>query len=272
MLSEALDVRRIGRCRSAMRQLKPAMLNPLILQIVLLGLLCALPPIRPAAAADQREALLSLLTRMEVSYARINDYTAIFRKQERMDGKLLPEEITLLKFQKPFKVYMKWIEDPLKGTEVLYVDGNNGNKLLVHRGGILGFLTLSLDPRGSLATRWNRHLINEVGFGYLIDGLQRDIKTALLHGELEIIRIAEEPLRRRPAIVVEVRFAPRAGRSYYTSRMVCHIDKELLIPIGAAFYDENDVLFEQYSYSDVRLNVGLTPLDFSRENKTYRFR
>jgi len=53
--------------------------------------------------------------------------------------------------------------------------------------------------------------------------------------------------------------------------MVCHIDKGLLLPIGAAFYDENDVLFERYSYSDVRLNVGLTPLDFSRENKTYRF-
>lgn len=120
--------------------------------------------------------------------------------------------------------------------------------------------------------RWNRHPINEVGFGYLIDGLQRDIKTALLHGELEIIRIAEEPLRRRPAIVLEVRFAPRAGRSYYTSRMVCHIDKKLLIPIGAAFYDENDVLFEQYSYSDIRLNVGLTLRDFSQENKAYRFR
>jgi hypothetical protein len=53
--------------------------------------------------------------------------------------------------------------------------------------------------------------------------------------------------------------------------MVFHIDTELQLPIGAAFYDENDLLFEQYSYSDVKLNVGLTPLDFSRENKAYRF-
>ncbi len=53
--------------------------------------------------------------------------------------------------------------------------------------------------------------------------------------------------------------------------MVCHIDKDMLLPVGAAFYDERDVLFERYSYSDVKLNVGLTPLDFSRENTAYRF-
>jgi hypothetical protein len=53
--------------------------------------------------------------------------------------------------------------------------------------------------------------------------------------------------------------------------MILHIDKELLLPVGAMFYDENDLLLERYSYADVRLNVGLTPLDFSRENKAYRF-
>ena len=229
---------------------------------VLLALLCAALFMPLTAEADQRERLLSLVTRMESSYARVSDYTAVFRKQERLDGKLLPEGTILLKFQKPLKVYMKWIEDPSKGTEALYVDGSNGNKLLVHRGGILGILTLSLDPRGSLALSRNRHPITEVGFGYLIDGLQRNIKTALL---------AEESFRGRSAMVLEAKFAPRAGRTYYASRMVCHIDTELQLPIGAAFYDENDLLFEQYSYSDVKLNVGLTPLDFSRENKAYRF-
>ena len=238
---------------------------------VLLSLLCAALVIPSTAMADQRERLLSLVTRMESSYARVSDYTAVFRKQERVDGRLLPEETILLKFQKPLKVYMKWIEDPSKGTEALYVDGSNGNKLLVHRGGILGILTLSLDPRGSLAMTRNRHPITEVGFGYLIDGLQRNIKTALQHGELELTRLAEESFRGRFAIVVEAKFAPRAGRTYHASRMVCHIDKDLMLPIGAAFYDEGDVLFERYSYSDVKLNVGLTPLDFSRENKAYRF-
>ncbi len=272
MLFKALDAWHGAGYRLAMRQLTPATLNLLILQIVLLGLLCAAPPIRVVAAADQREALLSLLTRMEASYARITDYNAIFQKQERVNEALLPEETMFLKFQKPLKVYMKWMDDPHKGNEALYVDGNNGDKLLAHhQAGLLGFLTLSVDPRGSLAMRRNRHPITEVGVGRLIDGLQRDIKTALQHGELEIIRMAEEPFHGRAAILVEAKFTPRSGRTYYTSRMVCHIDKELLLPVGAAFYDEHDVLFERYSYSDVKLNVGLTPLDFSRENTAYRF-
>ncbi|MBI2903339.1 MAG: DUF1571 domain-containing protein [Candidatus Methylomirabilis oxyfera] len=238
---------------------------------VLLAVLCAALVIPQTAAADQQERLLSLLTRIESSYARINDYTATFRKQERVDGKLLPEETILLKFQKPLKVYMKWIEDPSKGTEALYVDGSNGNKLLVHRGGLLGILTLSLDPKGSLALTKNRHPITEVGLGFLIDGLKRNVRTALGHGELEIIRVAEEGFRGRSAMVVEAKFAPRAGRTYYASRMVCYIDTELMLPIGAAFYDERDALFERYSYSDVKLNAGLTPLDFSKENTAYRF-
>jgi outer membrane lipoprotein-sorting protein len=238
---------------------------------LLLALLCAALVTPPIAEADQRERLLSLVTRMESSYARVSDYTAVFRKQERVDGKLLSEETTLLKFQKPLKVYMKWIEDPSKGTEALYVDGSNGNKLLVRRGGLLGFPTLSLDPRGSLAMTKNRHPITEVGFGYLINELQRNVKMALQHGELELIRLAEESFRGRSAMALEAKFAPRAGRTYHASRMVCHIDTELQLPIGAAFYDEADTLIERYSYSDVKLNVGLTPLDFSRENKAYRF-
>ena len=238
---------------------------------LLLALLCAALVTPPIAEADQRERLLSLLTRIESSYARINDYTAVFRKQELVDGKLLPEDTILLKFQKPLKVYMKWIEEPSKGTEALYVDGSNGNKLLVHRGGLLGILTLSLDPRGSLALTKNRHPITEVGFGYLIDGLQRNIRRALLHGEFKIIRLAEETFRGRSATVMEAKFTPHAGGTYYASRMVFYIDTELQLPVGAVFYDEADALIERYSYSDVKLNVGLTPLDFSRENKAYRF-
>ncbi len=270
MISEAPARRRHDRRRSATRRVTEPTPGLLVRHRVLLGLFCATILIRPTAAADPRDTLLSLLAQMEASYARVNDYTAVFRKQERLDGTLLPEETTFLKFQKPLKVYMIWVEAPFKGMEVLFVDGDH-NKLLVHRNDILGFLTVSLDPKGSVAMRRNRHPITEVGFGHLIDGLQRNIKTALQHGEFQITRLAEEPFKGRAATVVEAKFTPRSGRTYYASRMVCHIDKELRLPIGAALYDEKDNLFERYSYSDVRLNLGLTSLDFSRENKAYRF-
>ena len=50
-----------------------------------------------------------------------------------------------------------------------------------------------------------------------------------------------------------------------------HVDKELLLPVRDVFYDGNDEMFEDYVFTDVKLNVGLTATDFSKQNKSYRF-
>ena len=83
--------------------------------IVLMGLLCGGPRAYPSPGNDQIRAVLTLLTQLESSYAGTEDYAAVFQKQERVDGELLPEETILLKFQKPLKVYMKWIKGPHRG-------------------------------------------------------------------------------------------------------------------------------------------------------------
>ncbi len=134
-----------------------------------------------------------------------------------------------------------------------------------------GFVNLSLNPVGSIAMKGNRHPITEVGFGYLLDGLRKNIQMAVEHDELEIVRIGEEQFKNRPSIVLETRSIPRGERKYYASRMILHVDKELMLPVGAAFYDDKDRLFERYAYTDVKVNVGLTPKDFSRDNAAYRF-
>jgi len=48
---------------------------------------------------------------------------------------------------------MKWIKDPLEGTEALYLHGKNDKKVIAHCGGILGLVTLSLDPTVRLLGR-----------------------------------------------------------------------------------------------------------------------
>ena len=225
----------------------------------------------PVAAASSGDAILPLLERMESSYAQVNDYRAILRKQERVGGRLLPEETILLKFQKPLRIYMKWLGEPLKGQEALYVQGKYDNKLIGHRGGILGMVTLSLDPNGAAAMKGNRHPITDTGFGFIIEQLKCNINSALRHGEFQIIRMGEEPFEGRPATVVEARVTPHEGRKYYCSRLVIHIDREFMLPVGNVFYEEQDVLLEKYSYADVKLNIGLTDVDFSRSNEKYRF-
>ncbi len=221
-------------------------------------------------AADPGGGRLPLVEQMESSYSQVKDYRAIFHKQERVDGKLLPEETILLKFQEPLKIYMKWISEPLNGTEALYVKGKYENKLIAHSGGILGMITVSLDPRSPTAMK-GRHPITESGFGFIIEQIRRNLDRALQYSEFQIIRMGEEYFNGRPTTVVESRFTPREGRKYYAFRAVIHVDKELMLPVSSAFYDEKDRLFEEYSYINVKLNIGLTDIDFSPQNEKYRF-
>lgn len=238
----------------------------LLSTILLLGLFCP-----KSEAQDKNAALLALLTQMETSQSKLNDFTAVFQKQERIERVLLPEETMQLKFQKPLKVYMKWINGPHQGRQSLYVQGQYDNKVIAREPGLLGFMTFSLDPRGSVAMRNNRHPITEIGFGFVIDRLRKDIQTAIAHDELLIDRIEDEVFEGRPGIVVEAGAKPRSTQKYYASHMVLHVDKELMLPVGAEFYDKNGRLFERYAYSNVKVNPGLTPADFSRYNTAYRF-
>ncbi len=225
----------------------------------------------PSADASDPRKILTLLDEMDSSYSKVNDFVGVFYNQGRIDGKLNEGQSLVVKFQKPFKVYMKVIEGPSKGTEALYVEGSYENKLLVRQEGICECMTFSLDPKGMLAMHRKRHPVTEFGFGFLLAEFRRNFEPAIQAGELEIMRLADETFNGRPATVVEGRFLPHGGEKYYCARFIMHIDKELLLPVGNLFYDEEDEMFEHYDYTDVKLNVGLTATDFSRYNESYRF-
>jgi len=135
---------------------------------------------------------------------------------------------------------MKITDGLSKGTDALYVNCSYGNKLLVRQGGILDFITLSLDPKGLPAMSGNRHPVTELGSGFLIAEVRRNIEQAIRSEELNIMRLTDETFNRRPATVVEGRILSHGGRKYYCSRFIIHIDKDLLLPVGNTFYDEKD--------------------------------
>jgi hypothetical protein len=57
------------------------------------------------------------LMEAEAAYDRVESYTAIFHKQQRIAGELLEEENIFLKFRKkPYSLYMKWVTEPYKGS------------------------------------------------------------------------------------------------------------------------------------------------------------
>ncbi|HUL31260.1 MAG TPA: DUF1571 domain-containing protein, partial [Thermodesulfobacteriota bacterium] len=104
-------------------------LVPILLFIFLLPVVCL---------GQERIGLEDWLRQAEAFLDRTESYTAVFHKQERVNGWLKTKETVSLKFKNPFKVYMKWIEDPGRGREVLYVDGWNDNRILLREPGFMG--------------------------------------------------------------------------------------------------------------------------------------
>ena len=224
--------------------------------------------VRPVST---QEEFLRLLGDAQKAYTAVNDYVTTIVIQERIDGELRPLEIGILKFKKPFAVYIKWFKGPQAGMQVLYVRGQNGGKLLARKGGVLGLVTFRLEPTSKLALGDNRHPITEAGFGYTLDMLESNSKRAVAAGQGRVRRLPDlaEAQLRGPRYELLVEADESAG--YYCRRCVVTFDPRTRLLTGVQIYDWKDQLIEHYRFFDTRLNVGLTDTDFSPENPEYNF-
>jgi outer membrane lipoprotein-sorting protein len=208
---------------------------------------------------------------LEKSYAEIESYSAIFHKQERVDGKLREEEMISLKFKKPFKVYMKWIKAPHKGREALYAAGWNKNQVRVHEAGILGLVTVNLDPNGHQAMQGNRHAITDTGLGNLVKVLRENVSKGLEAGELEFKEHGKDMVYGRKSQKIELVLPKARAKYYYCHRAVIHVDLETTVPIKVQIFDGNDLLIENYGFENLNLKAGLTDADFDPGHPAYKF-
>ena len=154
----------------------------------------------------------------------------MLHRQERVRGELQAAEVIRLKFRKPFQVYLKWVGEARAGRELLYAEGWNGNRLMAHEGGVLGFITLSLDPNGALALRHSRHPVTDTGIGRMLEVVSESMHRAVAAGELEIVGVAPTPST--GGVRGGSRDAcPRTAKGYYAARVVMDFDLESKLPI-----------------------------------------
>lgn len=214
----------------------------------------------------------TLLNEAQESYKQIQDYTGIMYKQERIGKKLYPKETIFFKFAKPFKVYMKWIKDPYKGREMIYVEGWNENKIRAHEGGLIGVVSVNLDPKGSMAMKGNRHPVTDMGIGNLLKVVQTNINKAKKNGDsISVSKVGDEKVFGVDTIKLEAIFPKEKEKGYYCYRAILWVDKEKKLPRKIMVYDWDDQLVEDYAYENLQFNVGLTDKDFDPSNKEYNF-
>lgn len=84
--------------------------------------------------------------------------------RERIDNKLVADYTVMKITFNPYRVYLK----NRKGVEVLYVTGQNNNKAWVYPAAF-PYITLSLDPNGSLMRKGQHHTALQAGFEMIAD-------------------------------------------------------------------------------------------------------
>ena len=187
-----------------------------------------------------------------------------FRKQERINGKLLPEQTYFLKVrQEPFAVYMKGIH-PVAGRELIYAEGYHDNQVIGHPGGALRLLVprLKVPPDHPMILAESRHPMDQAGLGNLIRKLlgfrQKDLEESDEVTVLDRVVTPEASLaavhpRASPA---PARAAPGRVGGPVRSR---HSDLPSASPVttGRARGKAEKPLGERYCYDDLVLDAGL---------------
>jgi hypothetical protein len=239
-------------------------------KIVLLSLFLIIA-LNTTAKAEKQIDPERWIREAETTLRQVENYRAIFHKQERVEGKLMEEETVLFKFKRPFKVYMKWVKGPYKGRELLYVEGWNNNRMMVRDSGITGMIMVNLDPKGSLAMEGNRHPITDSGLDHLMKLLRDHMRRGIKDKELEFKKVGEETVYRRGTQRVEILSPRNKAKDYYCYRATLILDLEKKVPIKVRIYDWEDNLIENYGYEELRFNADLSDGDFSSKNPEYRF-
>lgn len=224
-------------------------------------------PLTPALA--QARATLDALK-------KVKDYTATFFKDELVGKTRVIQQMSLKFRESPFSVYLRFQKD-LDGREVIFVDGKNDGKLLVHGSGIESIVgTLKLAPDHKKIMEENRYPFTMIGMSNLMKTLVGQWERELPQSDLAVKMFPNAKLGNVECKVFEsTRAKKTAEGQFHVTRL--YTDKATQMPVRVEQLDfptkagDQPQVLEQYTYIDLKTNVGLTDMDFDTKNKSYKF-
>jgi hypothetical protein len=205
---------------------------------------------------------------------RIQDYSAVLTKVERLDGQLgEPQKMQVRVRHAPFSVYTKFIT-PNPGQEALYVENQNDGKLVALGSGWkrrFGKVNLPID--GMMAMNGQRYPITKAGIRNLTAELVMIAEQDVKYAECEVTYGKATIDGRDVTMIRSIHPTPRKNFRYHKAEIF--IDNELRVPVAyqafswPAVAGGEPILEEKYIYTDIKLNNGFTDKDFSPENPEY---
>ncbi len=176
-----------------------------LLALCLVSALAA--PVAGQDAAGAAPSAKQLFAQSLKAIKAVDDYQGEFVKRELIGDTLKSEKITF-KFARPFKVYMKYI-DPNPGQEVLYIRGENKNRIKAHKGSFPD-ITVNLSVYGRQAMKDSHQPIMTFGLQKQIEIMGQIYRKADARGEAKYTVSDGGSLFGEPVWKVEAQF-PSTG-------------------------------------------------------------
>jgi hypothetical protein len=241
------------------------------------------PAAQTAAAGDAAAAEHPLKPAIRLAQASldalqsVDDYEAVITRRELINGEFKTETMQMKFREEPFRVYLLFGGEKA-GREVIYVDGQNDNELLAHEGsGFTSFFgTISLKPDNPQVLAESRHKITDIGLRNMITAISTRWEEESKFGECEVKYYQQAKVNEAECLAIECTHPrPRRQFQFHISRLF--LDKQTNFPIRVENWGfpaqpgAKPALIEEYTYSELKTNVGLTDVDFSRDNPAYKF-
>ncbi|MBN2377117.1 MAG: DUF1571 domain-containing protein [Sedimentisphaerales bacterium] len=205
-----------------------------------------------------------LLKKAQENYQlNVKNFTANFSKQERIDDKLKKEEQIYVRFlDKPFSLMMHWKKNAGAVDKLLYVEGKNDNKMLVHPTGFFSWIkSVKKDPHDKEVKKASLRSCDQFGFYRTISNLIEVYELAQKNKDLRITYLGNTKVDGRPCVAME-RILP-AKKQYPYARLVMEFDVEYLIPTSISCYDWQGRLLSRYAYSNLKFNLNIAERNFT---------
>lgn len=214
------------------------------------------PPVEPAAAepASDLDRIAGLLDQSRDRLAEIQTYSVRMTRQERVQGRLLPQETVVVNVRRqPLGVRLEWpAGGPSPGREVLFSEAECGGLMHVKMGANSILPPMKLAPDSPLAMKNSRHPISEAGFDPILS------ETS---GMLAAVRSGDD----RPGV-----FTYQGETTPEGSSQPCHsivrtspegekwtllLDSSTMLPVAVDGRDRSGEILEFYRFDDLQTDV-----------------
>jgi hypothetical protein len=209
----------------------------------------------------------------------VRDFTCRLTKRERIDGRLqdyyyinmhVREEVySGTRVVRPLSVLLEFLSpSEIAGRKVLFVTGQNDNKMLVRKGGKrFSFLVVDLDPLGPSAQQESLIPVTEMGFqhhlGRTLRVLEHDMVVDPSGENTKVKHIQGASINGRSCQVIRITHPQRRqGLQFFQANM--YVDSQLHVPVRTDAYgwpeqaDQEPPLLAEYTYTNLKLNVNLS--------------